>query len=1000
MTAQREVHTRTGMTVDTFKRAFLDNLAYLQGKDISFATPNDQYMALSYTVRDRLIQRWLKTLHTYAAANAKTIYYLSAEYLLGRQLENALLNTGLTETAKQAMAELGLNMDEIAAQEAEPGLGNGGLGRLAACFLDSLATLKMPSIGYGIRYEYGIFQQSFQDGWQTEHPDEWLKRGNPWEFPHPDTEIEIGFGGTVESYTDEFGRLRRRWKHARSVLGVPYNMMVPGYRTGNVNTLRLWSAKANHSFNLQSFNAGDYERAVEDKTRSENISKVLYPEDSTPQGKQLRLEQQYFFVACSLADILRAPAAQGDFDRLPDRAAIQLNDTHPTIGIAEMMRLLVDVHGLDWDRAWKITQGTFAYTCHTLMPEALEKWSVSLFERLLPRHLEIIYQINERFLAEVRARFPGDGDRLRRMSIIEEGGERQVRMAHLAAVGSYSINGVAALHTRLLQETVLNDFYDLWPHKFNNKTNGVTPRRFMRLANPRLASLLSETIGDEWLTDLDQLRKLEPLADDPAFRAEWWRIKQANKVELAAIIQQRTGILVNPDSIFDIMVKRLHEYKRQHLKLLHVITLYNRLKADPEASVTPRVVIFGAKAAPGYRMAKLIIKLINNVAQIINNDPDIRGMLKVVFLPNYNVSLAEKIYPAADLSEQISMAGKEASGTSNMKFALNGALTTGTLDGANVEIRDMVGEENFFLFGLSTEEVFEHKAKGYWPRGYYERNGELRQAIDQIASGFFSNGDSSLFRPIVDHLLNEDTYMLMADYESYIRCQDVAEQAYRDGESWVRKSIINAARCGFFSSDRSMQQYCDEIWKIAPVEAELGLGEAEQQVEAEQANRALRTSFTPTSEDMYQFRRAAALIGIAMMHTTEGSLTDTMQEGEMILSILRSAGRKFPANTLLRTMLQGSTGKSLSIEQLISMQKGTDASVLRAEALAACRQVAEQLGQRATAQQAAELKRWLLLVGERVANAANEGSFWGLGGTKMSLEEQSFLAEVTTALGI
>ncbi|CAA9261324.1 MAG: Glycogen phosphorylase, partial [uncultured Chloroflexia bacterium] len=623
-----------------------------------------------------------------------------------------------------------------------------------------------------------MFRQTFVDGWQAERPDEWMLLGNPWELPHPELAVTVGFGGRVEASTGNGEGYRVRWKPDRTVLGIPYYYLVPGYRSGVINSLRLWGAHATEAFNLDIFNTGDYTQAVQDKIASETISKVLYPVDVTPQGKQLRLEQQYFFVACSLRDILRRLPDDVELDRLPERVVIQLNDTHPTVAIPELMRLLVDEYLLPWERAWEITRNVFAYTCHTLLPEALEKWPVKLFERLLPRHLEIIYEINRRFLDEVRARFPGDDGRLQRMSLIEEYPERQVRMAHLAAVGSFKINGVAKLQSTLLRDRVLKDFSDLWPEKFANVTNGVTPRRFIRLANPRLAELITARLGDGWLTDLDQLKRLEPLADDPAFRAQWREIKQENKRVLAALIQDRTGVAVSPDAMFDIMVKRLHEYKRQLLKMLHVVTLYNRIKADPNRAVVPRVVYFGAKAAPGYQMAKLIIKLINDVAAVVNDDPDIGDKLKVVFPPNFNVTLAERVYPAADLSEQISLAGKEASGTGNMKFALNGAATIGTLDGANIEIRELVGAENFFLCGLSEEQVSRTRDAGYNPRAYYERNPELRQVLDQIGGGFFSPDEPDVFRPLVDGLLSRDEYLLLADYDSYVESQDEVEQAY------------------------------------------------------------------------------------------------------------------------------------------------------------------------------------------------------------------------------
>jgi starch phosphorylase len=811
-------HTRTGRSVDAFKRALLDNLYYLQGKELAGATRSNLYQALACTVRDRMIQRWLRTSQAQAGADAKVVNYLSAEYLLGRQLANNLLNEELTEVARTALSELGFALDDLIDVEAEPGLGNGGLGRLAACFLDSLATLGMPAVGYGIRYEFGIFRQVFEDGWQVEKPDDWLFRTNPWEFPDPDAQVQVGFGGRTEQWIDTRGRHRVRWLPERTVLGIPYIILVPGYGNDVVNTLRLWSARGTQSFDLQVFNAGDYVRAVQDKVWSENISKVLYPDDSTIQGKRLRLEQQYFFVACSLRDILRAfRARHRDWTDFPAKMVMQLNDTHPSIAVAELMRLLVDDEGLPWETAWEITSASFGYTVHTLLPEALEEWPVSLFENLLPRHLEIIYEINRRFLEEVRARFPGDDARLASLSIIREQPERRVRMAYLASVGSKAINGVAELQSSLLKDQTLADFYQLWPEKFCNKTNGVTPRRFVRLANPGLAELISTHIGNAWLTDLEQLRQLEALADDAAFRAAWRGVKRQNKQALAAYIGRVMGVAVEPGSMFDVMVKRLHEYKRQLLKALHIITLYQRLKADPGAPITPRTFIFGAKAAPAYVMAKRIIKLINSVAEVVNHDPEVSGRLRVAFIPNYSVALAERIYPAADLSEQISLAGKEASGTGNMKLALNGAVTIGTLDGANIEIRERVGAENFFLFGLTTPEVFAVQQRGYRPQDYYEREPELRAVLDAIAGGAFSRGDRALFQPLVDSLLHHDQFMLLADYRSYIDCQDAVDRAFLDEETWTRSSILNAARCGYFSSDRTIQEYCDDIWGLTPV---------------------------------------------------------------------------------------------------------------------------------------------------------------------------------------
>ena len=813
---------RTGISVATLKRAISDNLYYIQGKNESLAAPHDYYMALAYTVRDRLIHRWLKTIATYLQQDVKVVFYLSAEFLMGRQLGHNLVNVGLWERANQALTELGLDLYQLMELEAEPGLGNGGLGRLAACFLDSLATLEIPAMGYGIRYEFGIFDQQIQDGWQVERPDRWLHLGNPWEIPRSDYMVEVKLGGHTEAYTDLQGRYQVRWLPERTVLGTPYDTLVPGYNTNTVNTLRLWSARASQDFDFQVFNAGDYNRAVAQKTFSENISKVLYPNDNTPQGKELRLEQQYFFVSCSLQDIIRLYLLNHDnLDRLHEKAAIQLNDTHPSIGIAELMHLLVDEHQLDWDKAWQITQKTFAFTNHTLLSEALERWSVSLFARLLPRHLEIIYEINRRFLDRVWLQYSGDRSKLARLSLIEEGAEKQVRMAHLACVGSHAINGVSALHTELLKHELLKDFYELEPDKFSNKTNGITPRRWLLLSNPKLTLLITKTIGKKWIKNLDELSKLEAFIDDRNFCTRWQQIKQENKQDLAAYILHHQGITVDANSLFDIQVKRIHEYKRQLLNVLHIITLYNRIKTNPNLEIQPRTFIFGGKAAPGYFMAKLIIKLINSVAEVVNRDPHVSDRLKVVFLPNFSVTLGEKVYPAADLSEQISTAGKEASGTGNMKFALNGALTIGTLDGANIEIRQGVGAENFWLFGLTTEEVAQLKTQGYNPRDYYNDNTELREAIDRLASGYFSLDDPDRFQTIVDSLLNRDEYLVLGDYQAYLDCQEKVSQAYRDRENWTRMSILNVARMGKFSSDRAIQEYCQEIWQVKPVKVEL-----------------------------------------------------------------------------------------------------------------------------------------------------------------------------------
>jgi starch phosphorylase len=811
------------MEVGTLKRALADNLYCIQGKDEYFATAYDYYMALAYTVRDRLTHRRIKTAQTYFERDAKMVYYLSAEFLIGRLLINNLINLGMYDQMRQALKESGLNLDDLLEREEEPGLGNGGLGRLAACFLDSMATLEIPAMGYGIRYEFGIFRQLIANGWQHECPDNWLRFGNPWEIARPDYIVEVKFGGHTEAFTDDEGNYRVHWMARNTVYGTPYDTPVPGYRNNTVNTLRLWSARAGEDFNFQVFDAGDYTQAVADKTFSENISKVLYPNDNTPQGKELRLKQEYFFVSCSLQDIIRLYLRKHDnFDAFPDKVAIQLNDTHPAIGVAELMRLLIDEHGVEWNYAWDITRRTFAYTNHTLLAEALERWSVNLFRKLLPRHLEIIYEINYKFLDEVRSKYPDEPERLARMSLIQEGHEQMVRMAHLACVGSHTVNGVAALHTELVKQELMHDFYEMFPEKFQNKTNGITPRRWLLMSNPALSSLITEKIGDGWVTNLDDLRRLEEFVHHADFQQRWRDIKQFNKQRLADHILRNNGIEVSPHSLFDVQIKRIHEYKRQLLNVLHVITLYHRMKANPGMDMLPRTVIFGGKAAPGYFMAKMVVKLINSVADMVNHDPDVGDRLKVIFLANYGVSLGEISYPAADLSEQISTAGKEASGTGNMKFALNGALTIGTLDGANVEIREEVGAENFFLFGLTAPEVLEMKAKGYNPQHFYQGDEELRQVVDSIRSGYFSPKEPDLFRAIVDALMHGDEYMLMADYRAYVDCQDRVSQAYRNQDEWTRMSILNVARMGKFSSDRTIREYCNDIWHVQPVSVTLG----------------------------------------------------------------------------------------------------------------------------------------------------------------------------------
>ena len=814
---------RTGSTVENLKRALADNLFYAQGKFPAIATKNDFYMALAYTVRDRQLHRWINTIETYLnQKEPKVVCYLSAEFLLGPRLENGLVNLGIYNEVRQAVEELGLDLSELLEQEAEPGLGNGGLGRLAACYMDSLSTLEIPAIGYGIRYEFGIFTQEIRDGWQIEVADKWLRLGDPWELPRPESSVNVNFGGHTEIHTDSQGRYRVRWIPAQVVKGVPHDMAILGYKVNTANTLRLWKAEARESFDFQEFNVGDYYGAVHDKVVTENITKVLYPNDEPAQGKQLRLEQQYFFVSCSLQDMIRMHLRTGGtLNSFHEAFAVQLNDTHPSIGVAELMRLLVDRHQMEWEVAWDITGKTFAYTNHTLLPEALEKWPINLFGSLLPRHLEIIYEINRRFLDEIRLKYPYDASRIARMSLIDETGERYVRMAHLATVGSHKVNGVAELHSRLLKETTLHDFYELWPEKFLNITNGVAPRRFVVASNPRFSSLATQKIGDNWIKQLDDLRKLEAFVEDTGFRSECQKIKLANKQDLAGYIQRQTGVTVNPATIFDVQVKRLHEYKRQHLNVLHIITLYNRIKHDRDIEIVPRTFIFGGKAAPGYFMAKLIIKLINSVGEVLNKDPDVRDHLKIVFLPNYNVKQARWIYPAADLSEQISTAGYEASGTSNMKFAMNGALTIGTLDGANIEIRHEVGQDNFFLFGLTAEEVREKRAAGYHPWDYYHADPHLREAVNLINSGHFSHGDTNLFKPLVDSLLKYDPYMLFADYQSYVNCQELVSQAYKDRDNWTRRSILNMARMGKFSSDRAIQEYCGEIWSAKPVKVEM-----------------------------------------------------------------------------------------------------------------------------------------------------------------------------------
>jgi starch phosphorylase len=811
---------RTGHTANDLRQAVADHLRYTIGRLPAVATDHDYYRALALAVRDRMQDNWARTTETYITGGQKFACYLSAEFLLGPHLGNNLVNLDLEQAARTAMTELGQDFDAILAREEEPGLGNGGLGRLAACYMDSLATLQRPAIGYGIRYEFGIFDQAIRDGWQVEVTDKWLRHGNPWEIAKPEVAYYVNWGGRTERYHDGDGLERVRWVPHRVIKGTAFDTPIQGYHVVNCNTLRLWSAEAVESFDFQAFNVGDYYKAVDEKLVSETISKVLYPNDEPQIGKRLRLAQQHFFVSCSLQDMLRHLDAAGvPVTEFANRYAVQLNDTHPSVGVAELMRLLVDERRLDWDAAWAITVATFGYTNHTLLPEALETWPLPMFGELLPRHLEIIFEINRRFLDQARTRFSGDDAKVRRLSLIGEDGEKSVRMANLATVGSHAVNGVAALHSDLLKSSVLKDFYDMWPERFSNKTNGVTPRRFVALANPGLRRLLDRTIGDEWPTSLDRLRNLEPFAENAGFRDEWRAIKQANKRRLAADLRARAGVELDPDWLFDIQVKRIHEYKRQHLNVLHIVTLYNRLKKDPSLAVAPRAFIFGGKAAPGYYMAKLIIKLVNAVAETVNADPQVRGRLRVAFVPNFNVQGAQLVYPAADLSEQISTAGKEASGTGNMKFMMNGALTIGTLDGANVEIREEAGPDNFFLFGLTAAQAAGLAQAGYHPHEYLERDAELREAIDVIASGHFSRGDASVFRPLVDNLRYSDPFLVLADYASYMECQQRVSAAWQDADRWTRMSILNTARSGKFSSDRAIREYCDEIWHVPPVPA-------------------------------------------------------------------------------------------------------------------------------------------------------------------------------------
>ena len=789
------------------------------GRDKQHCTSHYLYEALAYTVRDRLMERWKETRFAYEEKDARRTCYLSLEFLMGRALSNAMLNLGITDAVTRVLYDYGIELEEVEDAEHDAGLGNGGLGRLVACFLDSCATLQLPVMGYGLRYEYGMFRQELVNGYQIEEPDHWLRDGNPWELERPEFTQRIHFGGRTEFYSDENGAMRVRWVDTRDVLAVPYDIPVPGYRNDTVNSLRLWKATATDEFDLDEFNAGDYAEAVESKNDAEHITMVLYPNDASENGKELRLRQQYFLASASLKDVLRrwVRLHGSNFDTLADKHCFQLNDTHPSIAVAELMRLLVDEHRVHWDRAWEIVWRTMAYTNHTLLPEALEKWPVQMFRNLLPRLLEIIYEINARFLARVAWRWPGDTDRLRRMSIIEEGDTPMVRMAYLAIVGSDSVNGVAELHSQLLKEGLFRDFFELWPTRFNNKTNGVTQRRWLALCNPGLSELISEHIGDSWITRLDQLRKLAPHADDEAFRQRWREIKLTNKQRLADMVEHDCGVAIATSALFDVQVKRIHEYKRQLLNALHVIHLYNRIKRGDTADWTPRCVLVGGKAAPGYAMAKNIIKLISNVANVINADPDVGDLLKVVFLPNYRVSAMETICPGADLSEQISTAGKEASGTGNMKFMMNGAITIGTLDGANIEILEEVGDENFFLFGLSAEQVAETR-NDYRPWDIIAADEDLNAVMQLLKSGYFNQFEKNLFDGIIDSVTSaHDPWLTAADFRSFVDTQELVASAYRDQERWTRMSIHNTANSGKFSTDRTMRDYNSEIWHLSPI---------------------------------------------------------------------------------------------------------------------------------------------------------------------------------------
>lgn len=811
---------RNGLDAETVKWDFAETLKYTMGVDSYSATEHDRYMALAYAVRDRLINQWLQTQRTHHNKDVKRVYYLSLEFLMGRAMGNNVINSGIEGAVRKALDELGYDFEELREQEIDAGLGNGGLGRLAACFIDSMATLDLPAFGYGLRYDYGIFRQEIDNGYQVEHPDDWLRNGNPWEIERPDISVEVNFGGRVVA-TEDNGKINYRWIDTDSVVGVAYDQPIVGYGGNTVNTLRLWGARANEEFSFYDFNAGDYAEAVADRVQAENLTRVLYPNDTLYLGKELRLKQQYFFVACSLADILRRFKKSGKkWTELPKMAAIQLNDTHPSVAVAELMRVLIDEEGLDWDNAWDITVNTMGYTNHTLMPEALEKWPVPMFEKLLPRHLQLIYEINHRFLSKVAVKFPGDTAKLRDMSIIEEGEPKMIRMAFLAIVGSHSTNGVAALHTELLKARLVPNFASMWPERFNNKTNGITQRRFLLKSNPPLAQLLTETVGEGWITQLSELEQIRSKAKDATFQKKIAKVKLEAKKRLAEYVEKDYGYKLDTSHIFDIQIKRIHEYKRQLLNALHIIMLYNRIKRGETKDMAPRTFIFGGKAAPGYQMAKLIIKLINNISTVINNDPDVNTYLQVYFLGNYRVSLAERLIPAADVSEQISTAGTEASGTGNMKFMANGALTIGTLDGANIEIKEEAGDDNIFIFGMNADEV-EALRPVYDPYQYYLEDTEIKEALDLLFSGYFNFGEPGIFEPIRQTLFERgDNYMHLADLRSYADAHDQVVKAYNNQKKWLELSINNIAGCGKFSSDRTISQYAEEIWNVKPCKVE------------------------------------------------------------------------------------------------------------------------------------------------------------------------------------